>query len=194
MATDKVFYIAGTQVAPRVLSSDVLTNGVYRTLREIDNGSVGRNSWEDERPTLDGKRRRGGVWNHRDMVWQIMSAVNTGVVSASDIERVRDGELDELSDLLLGDDLLTLKVSRMAYPSTAVSRVIYAEVQELHSWKWQKTSLDEGFVGSHAMPVLILTVPFHCPFPWWADETATPTAAQTLDGTLRTITITRKGI
>lgn len=193
MATDKVVYINGTQIAPSVLSNTVLTNGVYRNLIEIDMGKVSRKIWEDERPFLDGMRRRGSVFGHRDMTWKIMSMVNVGAVSAANIERVRDDEQDALLDLLLSDELLTLKVARQKYPSTAVSRVILGEASEITAWQWQKDSLDDGLVGRHDMPVAILSVPFHCPFPWWMDETATETAELTLDGTARTTTITNTG-
>lgn len=193
MSTDKVISINGVPVAPRVLSNSVLTSGVYRTLIDIDMGKASRQVWEDDRPGQDGKRRRGSVFGHRDMTWKIMSMVNTAAVSAANIERVRDDELSVINSLLLSSSLLTLKVSRYTYPSTAIARVIYADAMEVGAWKWQKTALDEGLVGRHDMPVLVVSVPFHCPFPWWIDETATSTAALTLDGTVRTTTITNLG-
>ncbi len=194
MATDKAFYIDGTQIAPNILSSAVLTNGVYRTLVEIDNGSVKRNIWEDERPLLDGMRRRGSVFGTRDMEWKIRSLVNVGAVSAANIERVRDDEEDRLLSLLLKESgLLTLKVTRQSYPTTPVSRVIYADAAEVRAWKWEKTSLDDGLVGRHDMPVLIMTVPFHCPFPWWIDESATASALLNLTASAQTVVITNNG-
>lgn len=194
MATDKVYYINGVQVAPRALSNAVLTNGVYRKLHKIDLGKVPRETWEDPRVGVDGMRRRGpGAYGGRDMSWTIMSEVNASAVSASSIERVRDDEWQELLDLLVSDDLLTLKATRMSYPSTAISRVIYADAGEPSGWQWQKTSLDEGFVGRHDGPICVMAIPFHCPFPWWMDETATTTAELTLDGTTRTTVITNLG-
>jgi len=193
MATDKIVYINDTQVAPRVLSADVLASGVYRNLVEIDMGKVARKVWEDERPLLDGMRRRGSVFGQRDMTWKIRSMVNVAAVGATAIEQVRDSERDALLNLLLSGDLLELKVSGKRYNNQSVSRIIYADAGEIAAWQWQKTSLGDGYVGRHDMPVGILSVPFHCPFPWWADEAATATAELTLDATLRTTTVTNTG-
>lgn len=194
MSSDRVVYVAGVQFAPRVLSNTVGTSVIYRSLREIDMGRVARTTWEDERPLLDGKRRRGSVFGARDMTWKIQSSVNRDAVTAANVERARHAEEAAILDLLLPNSgLLTVKVTGVSYAGAATSRVIYAEPMDVQGWKWQRSGLDDGHVGRHDMPILVTSVPWHAPFPWWQDETATATAALSLTTSLQTTTITNLG-
>ena len=193
-ATTKTVYIGSTQVAPEILNSDVVTNGVYRNLSEIDWGDAPTEFYEQARPFLDGVILRGSHVGPRDFMWKLISRVN--VPTVSNVEAVRDDELEQLLDYLSPDrGVLTLKQSRVDAAGGAISRVIYAAPKALPAWKWSPHDIDDGFVGSHEGNFLVLPIAWRAHFPWFIDEADSNGTDMTINGTtMDTDSITNNGI
>lgn len=192
-ATTKVIYIGSTQFAPEILSSDVVTNGVYRNLSEIDWGTAPIEHFEQARPLLDGMLLRGSSVGPRDFMWKIVSSVNRSV--ATNVEAVRDDEYEQLLNYLSPDrGVLTLKQTRVDAASAAVSRVIYAKATTFPAWKWSPRGFDDGFVGGHNQPHLVLPVAWRAFFPWFVDESDQSGPDMTINGTTQdSDTVTNNG-
>lgn len=191
--TNKTFWIGSTQIAPDVLSSAVVTNGVYRTVDQIDWGEAPQDSFEQARPFLDGVYLRGSSIGARDFLWRIVSRVNRDVVSNT--EAVRDDELEDLLDLLSPDNgVLAIKQVRLNAAGGTVERVLYAKPKALPAWKWSPHDFDDGFVGTHEGIFLVLPVAWRAYFPWFLDEDDQAGPTMTINGTtMDTDTATNNG-
>lgn len=186
------FHIGSVQLSPNQLHNLGALMDAYQTiLLDFDWGKAPKEIREDERPHIDGTLRRGAFFKSRDFSTTIGVRVNTAVVSAANIEGARDTAIEDLLDTVYGSGgLVTLKHERKDEAGDAVSRVIYAEGTELPAPKWSRTDWGEGLVGRWDQPDAVVPISWHAPFPWWMDAEATESAALTLDGTDRTVTIT----
>lgn len=200
--TNKAIYVINPaaspvtrQLAPENLNSDVLTNGVYRSLVGIDWGRAPKELFEIDNSGGDGILPRGHVYGARDILFSLNSRVNVPTIPTNKIEAVRDDELDFLQGFLSPDyGLYTLKQTRLNASLAAVSRIIRAHLMDWHAWKWQPDDFDDGHVGTHDMPHLIVPLAFRAPFPWFQSEVAAESTDNTLDGTTRTAAPVNAGI
>lgn len=194
-ATDKAVYINGTQVGFDVGAA--LTDfdpAVTRTLIAMDWGAPERSRFYRARPLRDGSYRRGARTGRRMINLQLLSLLSDEI-DDGDVERYRDFEWATLLDLLYPErGLSTIKVTGLSSEYGSYSRIIRGELANYPSWIWTPDSVGPGYVGSHVGRLAVLPLEFECPFPWFEDETASATSALTLDGTLRTTSVTNNGL
>lgn len=193
--TDKAVYINGTQVGFDVGAA--LTDydpAVTRTLIAMDWGAPERERFYRARPLRDGSYRRGARTGRRTISLQLLSLL-LDVVPDNDVERYRDFEWASLLDLVYPErGLSTIKVTGQSSEYGSYSRIIRGELANYPSWIWSPDSVGAGYVGGHVGRVAVMPFVFECPFPWFEDETASATSALTLDGTLRTTSVTNNGL
>lgn len=196
MATTKALHLAGTQVGYDF--SSVATGGYTRTrnIPALDWGEAAADLFHRPRPLRDGMIRRGRRHGMRTVNMQLASEISTSGLSVASIERARDDEWEDIQSLLYPEQgLITIKHTRTDYAAAAVSRVIRGELQSYRGWVWVPDGVGDGFPGRHDNPLLMCPLTFVCPFPWFENETAsTGFTAQTLDGTLRSTTVTNPGL
>lgn len=196
MATTKAIYFAGTQVGYDY--SSVASGGYTRTrnITALDWGEAPADLFQRPRPLRDGVIRRGRRHGPRTITMQLASEITTAGLSVASIERARDDEWQDIQSLLYPEQgLVTIKHTRTDYSAAAVSRVIRGELQSYKGWTWVPDGIGDGFVGRYDNPLLLMPLNFVCPFPWFEDETATTGfTGQTLDGTLRSTTVTNPGL
>jgi len=206
MSTTKTITIAnaaGTskQFAPEVLSSDVATDAIYRNLIGVDWGEAPRTQFLLPRPMRDGQLYRGGVYDARTMTWQLLSRVNPASASFASVgaEPIRDDEETVLNGFLLdpAGAPFWLQQTRTKAGGGTVKRRIGARLAGFRSWKWSPDDIDDGFVGTHAGPVLVKSLDWFCPYPWLVsydtDADIVTSSGNTLDNTDRTVTINNPG-
>lgn len=194
-ATNKTVYLNGTQIGFDVLTDTIdHTGGLTRTLIGMDWGAPERERFYRPRPLRDGSYRRGARTGRRTIDLQLLSQI-MDVVPDSEVEQVRHDEWTTMFDLLYPErGLSTIKVTGVSSEYGALSRIIRGELANYPSWIWTPDSVGPGYVGSHTGRLAVMPLVFECPFPWFEDETATATSALTLDGTLRTTSVTNYGI
>lgn len=201
MATTKIITAinsSGTskQFAPEAANSDVAASAVYRSLLSLDWGEAEQTLFEQPRALQDGMYVRGSVWQPRTVTWQIASRVNpaAAILSTSNVESVRDEEESALLAFFNPEDgPFKLQQARTDTAAAAVTRYIRGYPQTLRAWKWSPGDVEDGFVGTHDMPMLVKGISFRCPFPWFQSSAAKSDTANTLDGTLRTESLTNSG-
>lgn len=196
MSTTKAIHLAGTQVGYDY--SSVASGGYTRTrnITALDWGEAPADLFQRARPLRDGVIRRGRRHGPRTITMQLASEITTAGLSVASIERARDDEWQDIQSLLYPEQgLVTIKHTRTDYSAAAVSRVIRGELQSYKGWTWVPDGIGDGFVGRYDNPLLLMPLTFVCPFPWLEDETATTGfTGQTLDGTLRSTTVTNPGL
>jgi len=197
-ATQKSVALNGNDIAFDVLANHGGTYdpAVIRTLIALNWGAPERERFYRPRPLRDGSYRRGARHGRRMIDLQLLSIVHDGVPD-SDVERVRHDEWDAILGMAMpSTGLTTIKVtgySDVAGPAVT-SRIIRGELANVPAWIWSPDAVEPGYVGTHAQRAAVLPLQFECPFPWFEDETATATAALTLDGTLRTTSLSNLGL
>ena len=197
-ATQKAVYINAVQVGFDVSANHSATYdpAIIRTLIAMNWGAPERERFYRPRPLRDGSYRRGARHGRRTIDLQLLSLVHDDVVDG-DVERVRQDEWDAiLGTIMAVSGLSTIKVtgySDVAGPA-ATSRIIRGELVNVPAWIWSPDSVAPGYVGAHSQRAMVMPLSFECPFPWFEDETALASALLTLDGTLRTTSLTNAGL
>lgn len=197
-ATEKAVYINAVQVGFDVSANHSATYdpAVIRTLIALNWGAPERERFYRSRPLRDGSYRRGARHGRRTIDLQLLSLVHDDVVDG-DVERVRQDEWDAILGMIMAvNGLSTIKVtgySDVAGPA-ATSRIIRGELVNVPAWIWSPDSVAPGYVGAHSQRAAVLPLQFECPFPWFEDETGSTPGALTLDGTLRTTSLTNAGL
>ena len=196
MGTNKSLFLNGAQFGFDV--SGVAAGGYtrIRNIPSLDWGIAPGEIFHRPRPLRDGLLRRGRKHGPRTIELTLATEISTSGLTATKIEAARDDEWAAVQNLLYPEQgLFTIKQTRTDYSSASISREILGELQDYRAWTWSPDDAEEGYVGRYDHFLALLPLTFICPFPWFMDtEGTTDVAASTLDGSLRSASITNSGI
>jgi len=190
MATTHQVYYGSTLIAPNGSHALGAISGAFSThLLDFDWGEGPKDIREDDRPNAPGKLRRGVAYGGRDFYHAIGIRVDVTKYTASQREAARDDAVEAFVNLLVSDELITVKQTRNNVAGSSISRQLYAEATVLRAPKWSRTDWGEGLVGRYDQPDAVVAVHWRAPFPWFVDAAETSSGALTLDGTARTVVV-----
>ena len=195
-ATNKSVSVGGNDVGFDINFATVdYDPAAVLTLIAMDWGAPERERFYRPRPLRDGSYRRGARTGRRRIALQVLAQI-LDVVPDDEVEQVRHDIWETLLSYMPPEGgLVSIAALGMSTDQGgAIARVIRGDLVNYPSWIWSPDAVGPGYVGNHLGRLAVLPLEFECPFPWFEDASGTATSALTLDGTLRTTSITNNGL